>query len=108
MPTGAARRATGIRRRESTPQTYGLSATRLPSRGPNTQRKSDRETQMSSAKKEMIRPKKKPPTDAAKPKINPIRVLGRYPFLIGTCTVLAAAFGYLVHIVKPPVFQASA
>jgi len=63
---------------------------------------------MSSAKKEMVRPKKKAGADAARPKINPFRVLLRYPFLIGSCTALAALIGYVVHMVKPPVFQASA
>jgi len=56
----------------------------------------------------MLRPRKKTPVEAARPKINPFRVLARYPFLIATCTVLAAGLGYLAYLTRPPVYQASA
>lgn len=63
---------------------------------------------MPKSMKDRTRSRKKPPGEAAKPKINPFRVLWRYPFLISACTILAAGLGYLVYQVRPPVFQASA
>jgi succinoglycan biosynthesis transport protein ExoP len=63
---------------------------------------------MTNMKRDLFPPRKRRPAADGKPRINPFRILWRYPGLIASCTLLAAGLGYVLFLTRPPTFQASA